>query len=44
MKCDYGNGVVTRCFVRDGKIEYLSDCTHKMVGVTVDCVDIEEEE
>lgn len=26
-------------FVRDGKIEYLSDCTHKLAGQTVELPD-----
>ena len=32
-----------RChsFVRDGKIEYLSDCGHAMAGQTVDLPDID---
>jgi hypothetical protein len=31
-----------RChsFVRNGKIEYLGDCEHSLVGQTVDMVDI----
>ena len=34
----------SRChtFVRSGKIEYLSDCTHVMAGQTVDMVPIDE--
>jgi hypothetical protein len=24
------------CFIRDGKIEYLGDCTHRLAGQTVD--------
>lgn len=27
-------------FVRDGKIEFLSDCTHAMAGQTVDLPDV----
>jgi len=32
-----------RChsFVRDGKIQYLSDCTHAMAGQTVDLPDFD---
>jgi hypothetical protein len=32
----------TRChsFVRDGKIQFLSDCTHKLAGQTVDMVEV----
>lgn len=29
-------------FVRDGKIEYLSDCDHPLAGKTVDMVDISD--
>jgi len=32
---------VCHSFIRDGKIQYLSDCTHEMVGETVDMVDVE---
>jgi hypothetical protein len=42
----YRNGesfdnVPTMChsFVVDGRIEYLSDCTHEMAGMTVDLLD-----
>lgn len=31
-------------FVRAGKIEYLSDCTHEYAGKTIDMVDIPSEE
>lgn len=29
-------------FIRDGQIEYLADCNHKLAGQTVDMVDIED--
>jgi hypothetical protein len=29
-------GVVCHSFVRDGRIEFLSDCTHELAGKTVD--------
>lgn len=29
-------------FVRDGKIEYLSDSTHAFAGTTVEMIDLEE--
>lgn len=34
-----------RChsFVRDGKIEYLSDCSHELAGQTVELKDIERD-
>ena len=31
--------VVCHCFVRDGQIQYLSDCYHEMAGQTVDLPD-----
>lgn len=31
---------VCHSFVRDGRIEYLGDCTHAMAGQTVDLPDI----
>ncbi len=32
-----------RChsFVRDGRIEFLSDCSHKLAGQTVDLLEVE---
>lgn len=36
-------GFVNHVFIRDGKIEYLSDCTHEYAGKTVDMVDFPEE-
>lgn len=39
-------GIQPRChsFVRDGKIQFLSDCTHELAGQTVDLPDIERED
>ena len=31
---------VCHLFIRNGKIEYLPDCTHELAGKTVDMVDI----
>lgn len=28
-------------FIRNGQIQYLSDCTHKLAGQTIDMVDVE---
>ena len=33
---------VCHSFVRDGKIQYLSDCTHNMAGKTVDMIDFND--
>jgi hypothetical protein len=33
---------VCHTFIRDGKIQYLSDCTHEYAGKTVDMVDIQK--
>jgi len=27
---------ICHCFIRDGKIQFLADCTHKLAGHTVD--------
>lgn len=37
----YGGETTLVChlFVRDGKIEYLSDCTHRLAGQTIDVPD-----
>jgi hypothetical protein len=32
--------VICHSFVRDGKIEFLWDCTHKLAGKTVDMEDV----
>lgn len=37
-KGEYDNDVC-HSFVRDGKIQYLADCTHELAGKTVDMVD-----
>lgn len=34
----------THCFVRDGRIEYLSDSTHALAGQTVDLPEFTEED
>ena len=36
--------VVCHSFVRDGKIEFLSDCTHALAGKIVDLPDLQETE
>jgi hypothetical protein len=33
---------VCHSFIRDGKIEFLNDCTHKLKGQTVDLPDVQE--
>jgi hypothetical protein len=33
---------ICHSFIRDGKIQFLSDCTHDMRGKTVDLPDIEK--
>lgn len=32
---------ICHSFVRDGKIEYLSDCTHEFAGQTIELEDVE---
>lgn len=36
-----GETFVCHSFVRDGKIEFLSDCTHALAGKTVDLKDVQ---
>jgi len=41
----YGDGPmcsVCHSFVRDGRIEFLSDCTHALAGQTVDLPEVEQ--
>lgn len=40
---DYGyTCTVCHSFLKDGRIEFLNDCTHALAGKTVDLADIEE--
>jgi hypothetical protein len=39
----HGAGIVCHSFIREGKIEYLSDCTHKFAGQTIEMEDYETE-
>lgn len=34
---------VCHTFIREGKVEYLSDCTHELKGTTINLPDIPEE-
>jgi hypothetical protein len=34
---------VCHSFIRDGRIEFLSDCTHELAGKTVELPDMDEE-
>lgn len=36
----YRNGFRCHSFIRDGNIEYLSDCTHKLAGQTVQMTEV----
>ena len=40
---DDGMGNISHLFIREGKIIYLSDCTHELKGKTVDMLDCEVE-
>lgn len=46
MRCDsWGRDrrkIVCHSFVTDGRIQFLSDCTHALAGQTVDLPEIEE--
>jgi hypothetical protein len=33
-------GMVCHCFIRNGKIEFLGDCTHSLAGKTVQVPDL----
>ncbi len=33
---------ICHSFIKDGKIEYLSDCTHSMAGKTVAMIDLND--
>lgn len=35
-------GFINHVFIKDGKIQYLDDCTHEFAGKTVDMVDFPE--
>ena len=37
----YFNGFRCHSFIRDGKIEYLADCTHKYAGQTVELPEVD---
>lgn len=37
----FGKGKRCHSFVHDGKIEFLSDCDHKLAGQTVEIPDLE---
>lgn len=43
---DFGPWACYRChsFIRDGRIQFLSDCTHAMAGQTVDLPEVEADE
>lgn len=34
-----GNDIVCHSFIKDGRIQFLSDCTHSLAGQTVDLPD-----
>lgn len=36
-------GMRNHLFIRDGKLQYLSDCTHELAGRTVEMVDFPED-
>lgn len=35
--------IICHTFITDGKVIFLDDCTHELVGQTLDLLDIEEE-
>lgn len=36
----YSDAYVCHCFVTDGKIQFLTDCTHALAGQTVELPEI----
>ena len=38
-KGKFRNGFRCHSFIREGRIEYLGDCTHKLAGKTIDLPD-----
>lgn len=36
-----GKEVICHSFIRDGKIQFLSDCTHELAGQTVEMYEVE---
>ena len=39
---EFGGDRRCHCFVRDGKIQFLGDCTHRLAGQTVEMVELPE--
>lgn len=35
---------ICHSFIKEGKIQYLNDCTHNMKGTTIELLDIDENE
>jgi len=36
-----GKGVVCHTFVNDGKVKFLTDCSHELAGQTLDLLDVD---
>jgi hypothetical protein len=36
-----GSRVLCHCWVKDGRIQFLADCEHKLAGQTVDLPEVE---
>jgi len=43
-KTGYKLEVICHSFVNDGKVKFLSDCTHEFAGKTMDLLDVEGED
>lgn len=41
IKIKYGNGELCHSLIKDGYIEYLKDCTHKLAKQTIELMSIE---
>ena len=43
IRTEYYTGKLCHIFIRDGQIQFLSDCTHELAGTTVPMDDISQE-
>jgi len=40
LRVSFGNGKICHSFIKDGKIQFLNDCTHHLAGQTVELPEI----
>lgn len=41
LRVDYEGTILCHSFIKDGRIQYLGDCTHALKGQTIDLPEIE---